>query len=113
MDNVLHIELQGAVLKLAQNFHDRWDKEHSLAYTIEDCLVAGIEAKRRSKEYSEETRNRKAFEKELGADPTIVLRPADMLKLCKKFGIGYSNAGFEQKIMEQAEKDAAAAQKTA
>jgi hypothetical protein len=100
--DVLQINLSGSVLKLVENFHQTWDKEHSLNYTIEDCLVAGVEAKRRSKEYSEATNNRKKFEKEIATDPSIILNPSKMLDLMKKYKIGSSNSKLEDQVLEAA-----------
>lgn len=82
------VELTGAIVKLLIVFNQTHDKDHSLQYTLEECLLAGITAKNRSKEYSEATQNRKKFEKEIAADPTVVLDPERMAKLCRKFGIG-------------------------
>jgi uncharacterized protein YneF (UPF0154 family) len=102
--DTLQVTISGAQLALLQYFHDRYDRDHSLTYTFEECLVAGIEAKKRSKEYSEATNNRKKFEKEIAANPGIVLKPVEMLALMKKYGIGSSNAKLEEQVMEAAEK---------
>lgn len=102
--NTLQCNITGSVLKLLQNFHDRWDRDHSLNYTLEDCLVAGIEAKRRSKEYSVETQNRKKFEKEIATDPSVILHPDRMLSLMKKYGIGASNSKLESQVVTAAEQ---------
>lgn len=108
--NALQHTFTGAVLALLINFNNTWDKGHSLGFTLEECLIAGIEAKRRSKEYSEATQNRKKYEKELMADPTVVLRPTDMLRLMKKYGIGASNANLESQVIAAAEQMAKAAE---
>jgi hypothetical protein len=100
----LQVTISGAQLALLQYYHDRYDNDHSLTYTFEECLVAGIEAKKRSKEYSEQTNNRKKFEKEIAANPAIVLQPDQMLKLMKKYGIGSSNTKLEDQVMAAAEK---------
>lgn len=105
--NVLQATFTGAVLKMLQFFHDKWDKEHSLQYTLEDCLVAGINAKQRSKEYSVATENRKRFEREIASDPSVILDPVRMLRLCKKYGIGSANQQFENQVLEAATKPAA------
>lgn len=102
--NALAVTISGAQLALLQFYHDRYDRDHSLTYTFEECLVAGIEAKKRSKEYSEATNNRKRFEKEIASNPAVVLNPVEMLKLMKKYGIGSSNSKLEQQVMEAAEK---------
>lgn len=110
MLEVLQVTISGAQLALLQFFHDRYDRDHSLTYTFEECLVAGIEAKRRSKEYSEATNNRKKFEKEIAADPTVVLQPVKMLALMKKYGIGASNEKLEEQVITAAENLAKAAE---
>ena len=101
-NDVLKIELSGAVLRLLTHFHDKYDKDHSLNYTMEECLVAGIQAKQRSKDYSVETQNRKKFEKELAADPSVILHPDKMLRLCKKYGIAWSNGRLEEQVQAAA-----------
>lgn len=103
MSDSLNVNISGAQLALLQYYHDRYDRDHSLTYTFEECLVAGIEAKKRSKEYSEQTNNRKKFEKEIAANPAIVLKPDQMLALMKKYGIGSSNAKLEEQVLEAAE----------
>lgn len=107
---VLEVKISGAQLALLQYFHDKYDRDHSLTYTFEECLVAGIEAKKRSKEYSEQTNNRKKFEKEIAANPAIVLNPAGMLNLMKKYGIGSSNTQLEAQVVSAAEAMAKAAE---
>jgi hypothetical protein len=102
--DTLQVSISGAQLALLRYYHDRYDRDHSLTYTFEECLVAGIEAKKRSKEYSEATLNRKKFEKEIAANPAIVLKPDQMLKLMQKYGIGSSNANLEKQVLEAAEK---------
>ncbi len=102
--DTLTVEITGSQLRLLQLFHDKYDKDHSLTYTFEECLVAGIDAKRRSKEYSEKTQNQKRFEKEIASDPSIVLHPDRMLKLMKKYRIGSSNEQLEEQVMEAAGK---------
>lgn len=102
--NALEVTISGAQLALLQYYHDKYDREHSLTYTFEECLVAGIEAKKRSKEYSEQTNNRKKFEKEIAANPAVVLNPVEMLKLMKKYGIGSSNSKLEEQVIAAAEK---------
>jgi len=105
MENIVTYEMKisGALLALLQYYHQKYEDKRSLQYVIEDCLQAGVDAKRRSKEYSEKTENRKRFEKAIASDPTVVLRPADMLTLMKKYGIGSSNANLEKQVMEAAE----------
>lgn len=102
--DTLTVEITGSQLRLLQYFHDRYDKDHSLTYTFEECLVAGIEAKRRSKEYSEKSQNTKKYEKEVAADPSIILHPDRMLALMKKYGIGSSNTKLEEQVMDAARK---------
>ncbi len=102
--DALELKLTGSVLKLAQNFRQRWDKDHSLTYVIEDAIVAGLEAKRRSKEYSEKNQNQKKFEKEIATDPQIILHPDKMLTLMKKYGFGASNTKLEEQVLEAATK---------
>src|SRR6478735_7165659 len=104
MSETLAVTISGAQLALLQYYHDRYDRDHSLTYTFEECLVAGIEAKKRSKEYSEQTNNRKKFEKEIAANPSVVLNPVAMLGLMKKYGIGSSNTKLEEQVMEAAER---------
>lgn len=104
MADTLAVTISGAQLALLQYYHDRYDRDHSLTYTFEECLVAGIEAKKRSKEYSEQTNNRKKFEKEIAQNPGIVLKPIEMLALMKKYGIGSSNTKLEEQVMEAAER---------
>jgi hypothetical protein len=101
--DTLKADINGAVLKLLMNFHDKYDKDHSLLYTLEECLVAGIQAKQRSKEYSIDTQNRKKFERELAADPSVILHPDKMLRLCKKYGIAWSNGKLEEQVQAAAE----------
>lgn len=102
--DVLSTEITGALLVLLQSYHDRWDKDHSLRYTLEDCLLAGVQAKKRSKEYSAATENRKRFEREIAANPAIVMDPAAMIKLCRKYGIGASSDATIQKFGELEEE---------
>lgn len=102
--NTLQVTISGAQLRLLQLFHDKYDREHSLTYTFEECLVAGIQAKQRSKDYSVETQNRKKFEKEIASNPSAILNPAEMLRLMKKYGIGSSNTKLEEQVMEAAQK---------
>lgn len=102
--NALVVTITGAQLALLQYYHDTYDRDHSLTYTFEECLVAGIEAKKRSKEYSEQTNNRKKFEKEIATNPGVVLNPAAMLQLMKKYKIGHSNTQLEKQVMAAAEK---------
>lgn len=82
------LELQGAVVALLIAYNGTHDKDHSIQYTLEDALTRGIEAMGRSKKHSAETQNRKKFEAEIGADPTVVLDPERMARLCRKYGIG-------------------------
>ena len=103
-NDVLKADVTGAVLRLLMNYHDRYDRDHSLLYTLEECLVAGIQAKQRSKDYSVETQNRKRFERELAADPSVILHPDKMLRLCKKYGIAWSNGKLEEAVQAEAEK---------
>ena len=79
-------EIEGAVLVLLKSFHDRYDKTHSLQFTLEDCLVTGITAKQRSKDYSEKIRDDKEFKRQLAADPTIMLDFDKFLRLQLKYG---------------------------
>lgn len=88
----LDVSLTGAILTLLINFQQRYDQGHSLEYVLEDCLLTGITAKQRSKDYSEQTNNRKLFEKAIQNDPMIVMRPKDMARLMQKYKIGASNA---------------------
>ena len=104
VSNTLEVALSGAVLRLLQLFHDKYDREHSLTYTMEECLLYGIKAKSASKEYSVETQNRKKYDKELAADTSIIFHPDRMFALMKKYGIGHSNANLEKQVMEAAEK---------
>jgi hypothetical protein len=96
----LNISLNGAVLFLLKSFHDTYDKDHSLEYTLEECLLQGIKAKKASKEYSQETNNRKKFEKEIATDPSIIMDQKRMAALCKKYGIGASNAKMNEVLDE-------------
>lgn len=100
----LSVNISGAQLALLQYYHDKYDRDHSLTFTFEECLVAGIEAKKRSKEYSEQTNNRKKFEKEIAANPSVVLNPVAMLGLMKKYGIGSSNTQLEAQVLAAADK---------
>jgi hypothetical protein len=84
----LTVTLEGAVIAALRAYAAKYDTQHSIQYVLEDCLTAGVDAKMRSKKYSEETRNRKDFEKAIAADPTVVLDAARMMKLCVKYGIG-------------------------
>lgn len=102
--DVLKTEITGSVLKLLTFFHDKYDRDHSLNYTLEECLIAGVQAKQRSKEYSEQTNNRKKFEREIAADPTVILHPDKMLRLCKKYGIAWSNGKLEEAVQAEAQK---------
>jgi hypothetical protein len=102
--NSMTVEISGAQLRLLQYFHDKYDKDHSLTYTFEECLVAGIKAKTASKTYSETTRNEKKFHAEIASDPSIILHPDRMLKVMRKYGIGSSNAKLEDQVQDAASK---------
>lgn len=104
-NDVLECTVEGSVLKLLKYFHDKYDREHSLNYTFEECLVAGIQAKQRSKEYSEETQNRKKFERALASDPSVITDPERMKKLCAKFGIGGTRVASFVVVESEAESE--------
>jgi hypothetical protein len=86
--DIVQFNLTGALLMLIANYHEQYDPTHSLEFVIEECLLAGVQAKQRSKDYSEQTRNRKDFEKAIATDPLIVLDPKRMTALMRKYKIG-------------------------
>ena len=88
LSSPVSITLEGGVIAQVRLFQQAWDKDHSLQYVIEECLQAGVEAKRRSKEYSLQSRNRKAFDEAVSRDPSIMARPEDLVKLMQKHRIG-------------------------
>jgi hypothetical protein len=85
--------LSGALLALAIQYQQMYEPTRSLDWVIEESLVAGLAAKKRSKDYSEQTKNDKAFRAAIQADPLVVLDPKKMTALLVKYKQGGATKG--------------------
>ena len=82
-----------ALVALLMAYQKRWEPNKSLEFIAEECILAGVTAKDRSKQYSEETQNSRAFQKVLSDHPEYITDPEKMASLAKKFRIGSSKGG--------------------
>jgi hypothetical protein len=86
-------ELSGPMLDLFKLFvvraRKRGDK-HSNQYLFEDSLLKGINATKRSWDYSEDVANRKGYDQYMEANPLVVLDLDKHLAVMEKFNIGGS-----------------------
>lgn len=92
-NDVKQFNLMGALLALAIQYQQQYEPTRSLDWVIEESLIAGLAAKKRSKEYSEQTKNDKDFRKAIQADPLVVLDPKKMTALLVKYKQGGATKG--------------------
>lgn len=93
MKFTLQLNLSPSIVALLMAYQKKWDNRHSLEYIAEECILTGVVAKDRSKQYSEETYNSKQFTAAIAADPSIVADPVRMAALAKKYKVGASKGG--------------------
>lgn len=82
-----------ALVALLLAYQEKWEPRKSLTYIAEECILAGLTAKDRSKQYSEETQNARRFQQVLAEHPEYIMDAAKMQELAKKFRIGASKGG--------------------
>jgi hypothetical protein len=106
-------EITGAELVLLLRYQQDWEPQSSTQYILESALVAGLEAKRRSKEYSRDQRNLKEFNKAVMRDPSVMLDEKRRNALMTKYRIGATRSDVQSEIealVAEAEADAEAAE---
>lgn len=84
------IELSAAFVVLLTAIADGDEKKRSLDYWHEECLSKGIDAVKRSREYTEANRNRRAFDEELARNPNAYQSIEALQGLMRKYKIGAS-----------------------
>jgi hypothetical protein len=84
------VELSPALTVLLTAIAEGDEKKHSFDYWMEECLTKGIDAVKRSREYAETNRNRKAFDEELARNPSAYQSIEALQGLMKKYRIGAS-----------------------
>lgn len=106
-------EITGAELVLLLRYQQDWEPQSSTQYILESALVAGLEAKRRSKEYSRDQRNLKEFNKAVMRDPSVMLDEKRRNALMTKYRIGATRSDVQAEIaalVEEATADAVASE---
>lgn len=101
--------IEAAVLVLLAQLRQDFYKDKSLQYVLEECLVTGAKALRRSKEYSQETKNNRAFADALKANPAIALDPKALASLMVKYRIGAASTKPAEVEAAESEVEAAKA----
>jgi len=113
----LEVNPSPALVALLIAYQQKYEPRKSLQFIAEECIMTGLTAKDRSKQYSEETQNARKFQQVLADHPEYITDPVKMAELAKKFRIGASKGGdtlakTARGLIAEAEADAAAAEET-
>lgn len=88
VEKTFSVNLSGAILSTLISIQQEDERGRSLQYWAEETLVTGCKAIRRSREYAEETRNRKEFARQVELHPEVLGNLASMQALMRKYRIG-------------------------